>query len=130
MIAGFAWGAPTRYHGVMLSTVPRVFVLLAAALAMAGAAGCAAPKKVWQKPGMTQEQWAIDSANCRSRAQDLAERDYAASPESLPGGADNADAYNAMMRTHNAKRGMEGFYRRCMETKGYRLVAPPPETKA
>ncbi len=114
---------------MMLSATRLVLVLSAAVLAL-GLAGCAAPKKVWQKPGMNQDDWAVDSATCRSRAQYLAEREYASQPEGNAAGVDNASEYNAMMRRHSAKRSTEDIYRRCLESKGYKLVEPQPATKA
>ncbi len=110
------------------STLRRLTFLLAIFVA-AGLAGCAGSKKVWHKPGVSQEQWVIDSANCRSRAHTEAGREYAAQPGAEPGGVDNGATYDALMRRHGAKRGMESFYRRCLETKGYRLVDPPPPVK-
>ncbi|MEK9752631.1 MAG: hypothetical protein VW338_05390 [Rhodospirillaceae bacterium] len=114
----------------MIATRARTLPMLIALLAALGLAGCAQPKKVWQKPGLTEEQWVIDSANCRSRAQDLAERDYAGQPGADPAGVDNANSYNALMRNYGAKRNQESLYRRCLESKGYRLIDQVPATKA
>lgn len=112
----------------MRASLPTLPCLLALTLAF-GLVGCAATKKVWHKPGMTQDEWVVDSANCRSRAQRLAERDFAIQPGAEPGGVDNGAGYDALMRRHSAKRNMEDIYRRCLERKGYRLVAPAPAVK-
>lgn len=114
----------------MTTSATRFTLVFSAAVLALGLAGCAAPKMVWQKPGMTQDEWAVDSATCRSRAQHLAEREYAAQPDASAGGVDNAGEFNAMMRRHSAKRSTEDIYRRCLESKGYKLVEPQPATKA
>jgi uncharacterized lipoprotein YajG len=130
MHAGFACALPTRYHAAMMPSDTRFTLVLFAAVLALGLTGCAAPKKVWQKPGMNQDDWAVDSATCRSRAQHLAEREYTSQPEGNAAGVDNANEFNAMMRRHSAKRSIEDIYRRCLESKGYRLVEPQPATKA
>lgn len=95
-----------------------------------GLAGCAQPKKVWTKPGMTQDQWAVDSATCRSRARHLAEDAMAAEPPEREGGVNSTAGYSALMRKHSAGKSMESLYRRCLERLGYRLVDPKPKTGA
>jgi hypothetical protein len=90
-------------------------------------AGCTSVKKVWSKPGMTEDQWAIDSASCQSRARRLADDEMALRPDlSQSGGIDNMSSYNSLMRSHDTKRSRESLYRLCLNRKGYQLITPKP----
>jgi len=107
-----------------------IFAGLAVALLAGGLAGCATQKKVWSKPGLTQDQWAADSAECRSRARRLAEDEYTRLPGAEQGGVNQGSGFDSLMRRHEAKRGTEDFYRNCLARKGYRLITPPPAPTA
>ena len=90
-------------------------------------AGCTSVQKVWYKPGMTEDEWVVDSATCQSRARRLADDETALSPAlSQSGGIDNMASYNSMMRRHDTKRSRESLYRVCLNRKGYQLVTPKP----
>lgn len=88
-------------------------------------AGCLATKTTWHKPGVTEDQWAIDDAGCRSHARNQAERDYAADDRiGERGGVQETAAFNSSMRSYDAERNERSLYHRCLERKGYRRVDP------
>jgi len=103
-------------------TVVCVAVFLALAIT-----GCTSTKKTWYKLDMTQDDWAIDSASCKSRARKLAENDLSRVPFGSAGGIDNAAGYSALMSRYGAKKNMESIFRRCLQAKGYRLITPQPK---
>ena len=101
-------------------------VCIAVFLALA-ITGCASTKKTWHKLNMTQDDWAIDSASCKSRARKLAEDDLSRAPFGSAGGVDNTAGYSALMGRYGAQKNMERIFRRCLQTKGYRLITPKPK---
>jgi len=118
----------------MESRSPIFAIVLAPLLTLglaAGLTGCATQKKVWHKPGLTQDQWAVDQAECRSRTQHLADDDYTRHTGADQGGVNQGAGYDALMRRHDARRGYESYYRQCLHRKGYRLIEqqPAPATK-
>lgn len=110
-------------------TAPRTFALCLGLIAALAVAGCATgPKKTWYKPGMTADDWAIDSADCRSRARRLVEDELDTRPPPSHGGVNQGAGYDALMRDHGARRSVESLYRDCLRRLGYRLVDPPAAT--
>ena len=116
-----------------MPTLSRTFVFCFALAAVFAVAGCAAgPKKVWTKPGMTADDWAIDSATCRSRARRLVEDEVSMQAPVSHGGVNQGAGYDALMAGHSARRSTESLYRDCLKRLGYKLVDPPapaPGTK-
>ena len=76
---------------------------------------------------MTQDQWVIDSATCRSRAHRLAEDDLPSSGATSVDRNSGMGTYNTMMNRHRAGKSMETYYRECLSRKGYKLVVPKPK---
>ena len=89
---------------------------------------CTPTRKVWHKPGMTQDEWALDRANCQSRAQRLAEEDHIRFNHQPQGGLNTGAHYDNLMRGHNARKSYESIYRGCLERLGYKLITPKPKT--
>ena len=89
--------------------------------------GCSSTKKTWHKLGMTQDEWAIDSASCKSQASKLVENDLSRAPFGSAGGIDNAAGYSALMNLYGAKKNIQNIFHRCLQTKGYRLITPKPK---
>ncbi len=88
-------------------------------------AGCLATKTTWHKPGVSDDQFAIDDAGCRSHARNQAERDYVADDRmGERGGVQETAAFNSSMRTYDAERNQKSLYHRCLQRKGYRRVDP------
>lgn len=113
-----------------MSTLPRIRPVLGLMVLAVTVAGCAAANKTWYKPDMTEDQWAVDSATCKSRAQRLAEDDYARRSRAPVGATDGMAGYNALMDSHRVGRSAEGLYRDCLRRKGYRLISPGQVPKA
>ena len=111
---------------VMNMSLRPTAVCIAVFLALA-ITGCASTKKTWHKLNMTQDDWAIDSTSCKSRARKLAEDDLSRAPFGSTGGIDNAAGYSALMSRYRAQKNMESIFRRCLQTKGYRLITPKPK---
>ncbi len=112
-----------------MPTLSRTFVFCFALAAAFALAGCATgPKKVWYKPGMTADDWAIDSAGCRSRARRLVEDEVSMQAPASHGGVNQGAGYDALMAGHSARRSTESLYRDCLKRLGYKLVDPPAPT--
>ncbi|MBT6093409.1 MAG: hypothetical protein HOH04_00910 [Rhodospirillaceae bacterium] len=111
--------------GIMIFSLRSLLILSALGVVFV-VSGCASTKKTWYKPGMTPDEWAVDSATCRSRARRLAEDDLALQPAPSAGGIDQAAGYNALMRQHSAKRNYESLYRSCLQRRGYKFITPKP----
>jgi hypothetical protein len=110
-------------------TPPRTLALYLGLIAALAVAGCATgPKKTWYKPGMTADDWAIDSADCRSRARRLVEDEVSMQAPMSHGGINQGAGYDALMQGHSARRSVESLYRTCLKRLGYKLVDPPAAT--
>ena len=89
--------------------------------------GCTSTEKSWYKPNTNQDSWAIDNASCRSRADNLAEKNVVRLPDITNSGVDNIRSYKKLMKHYGAKKNSERIYRQCLVNKGYQLITPKPK---
>ena len=81
----------------------------------------------WDKPGIDQDQWAINRANCHSRAQRLAEDEYMANaPMSSGAGVNTGAAFESQMRRYDARRNKQKLFEKCLRWLGYKPVRAQP----
>ena len=88
-------------------------------------AGCASQGGAWHKPGVSNEQWAVDRAYCHSYARGKAEEEYRdPATAGLRGGINDEGDLSALMARHDARRNAHGLYERCLMRRGYSRGTP------
>ena len=85
----------------------------AAVLACLLAAACAAPG-AWENPGLDPGRWPLDRAECRSRAQAKAEKEYIRDQD-----IGQPDQWKGAMARYDAEKRAHALYARCITSKGY-----------
>jgi hypothetical protein len=94
---------------------PRTLLLLGLLFLLAA---CVTQQR-WQHPTLAPEQWRLDQATCKARANRLIDTELARRD---PGGAGEPSALVASFRAHDARKRREVFFARCLKDKGYRKV--------
>ena len=89
--------------------------------------GCSSTKKVWYKPNMNEDNWAIDNASCHSRAHKRAEEGFTERSPVSQNESNNIKSYKMLMERHGAKKNLKKIYLKCLRTKGYKLINPKPK---
>lgn len=89
-----------------------------AVLACLLATACAAAPGGWENPNLDPGRWPLDRAECRSRAEAKAEKEYIRDQD-----IGQPDQWlDAMVRFEAGKR-TRALYAHCMKTKGYARAA-------
>lgn len=102
----------------------KLLPLCVAAVLLTAAACTPAPR--WYHPSKPADRWAVDKADCLSRANRLAERDLTYRDDSVIG--QNQSTLQRQFSTFDAAKRRNDFFARCMKDKGY-IDQPPPPAK-
>lgn len=106
-----------------------LWVLALAAVASGLVQACAGPVE-WRKPATSEEQWARDRAECRSRARREAEREFLARSSQVGSPVyERGRSLAADLARYDAKRHERRLFERCLEARGYTKSAPAPKGK-
>jgi len=101
----------------MITKTALLIVSLCAATAIGG---CTSTITKWSHPSASEDQWAVDKANCRSRARRLAEKEFAAESYGGPAREDEfTSAYSKNMQAYDSKRRRQSLYESCLKRLGY-----------
>jgi hypothetical protein len=84
--------------------------------------GCAETRG-WENPHVPQEQWSVDRSQCRTWAEQQADRDYALSQQADRGlNDDRGGQWASQMNLYSARQRQQELFESCMKQRGYRLV--------
>ena len=88
-----------------------------AALVCLATAACAAPG-AWENPNLDPGRRSLDMAECRSRAEAKAEKEYIRDQD-----IGQPDQWQSAMARFDAEKRTQALYAHCMNTKGYARAA-------
>jgi len=95
-------------------------LLLTSVFALTVLTGCASPVSKWSHPSASKDQWAIDKADCRSRASRLSNKEHRAENYSGTIRDDEfTSVYSNNMRTFDSGRRRQSYYEDCLKRLGY-----------
>jgi len=109
--------------------MPRRAAVAVFTLALALAVGGCATKRTlqWKHPSADKERFQLDSIECRSRARNLAEKDYQFREVERPrAGIDLYGRLEGDVSRFKAKKDHRAYFESCMKYKGYRPAKPAP----
>jgi len=98
------------------------FIPLSIAAVLLATAACA-PAPRWYHPTKPADRWAVDKAECQSRANRLIDRDLDYQHDSAIN--QNRSTLQRQFSTFDAAKRRHEFYARCMKDKGYTDQPPP-----
>ena len=84
-----------------------------AVLACLAAAACAAPG-AWENPGLDPGRWPLDRAECRSRAEAKAEKEFIRDQD-----IGQSSQWRSAMARYDAEKRAQALTIHCLKTKGY-----------
>jgi len=100
-----------------------MLVMVAATLTMIN--GCAAPVTQWNHPYASEDKWAVDKANCRSRARRLSEKERVVENYTRSVGDDEfTSGYANNMMAYDSQRKRQETYESCLKKLGYTPAKP------
>jgi hypothetical protein len=80
---------------------------------------CADTKGRWEHPGLPEQAWASDEADCRRRASDIVEREFRLLQQGRAGRDSRSSNVTAKIDQRDAQRRQTDLFNRCMIDKGY-----------
>jgi len=105
----------------------RTALLIVSLCVVAAVGGCTPTVTKWNHPSASEDQWAVDKANCRSRARRLVEKEFVAESYGRPTREDEfTSVYSKNMQTYDSKRRRQSLYESCLKRLGY---APSKSSK-
>ncbi len=78
-------------------------------------AACAAPQR-WTHPSLPSDQWSVDQATCKTRANRLIDRELTGA-DRRAGGA--RGALERDIQKYDATRRRDSYFADCLQGKGY-----------
>ena len=97
-------------------------VLLAIAAVLLTGAACA-PAPQWYHPTKPADRWAVDKAECQSRASNQVNRDLDYQSDSVI--SQSQSTLQRQFSTFDAAKRRSKLYAQCMRDKGYTDKPPP-----
>jgi hypothetical protein len=111
-----------RYCGAASSACFGVSLLLLAS--------CTETGGTWQNADVPEEQWSVDSSQCRSRAQADVEREFALRQQTGSSMTYNPSAqWSREMNRFSGDQRVNELFAQCMRQRGYTLVTPKDAEK-